>query len=137
MSIPAYDNSVNEKILRFAHNTISLKVSPVHALGIITDPNLERMYKQGYFKVEPEKEFKAEVEKVFYPVETAVIFDRDSILTFMLKNNRKALKDLIVENPVNRENVIDVARENIENLSQSTIKFLNELLKVELVIEEG
>lgn len=136
LDLPAYDTSVNNKIIRFEHDTKVIKVSETHALGVITDPILERMYKGGYFKIEPEAAFLAQVEKKFYPVEAPKAATTEQILNYLKRNNRKAIKDLVAESTVGAENVVSVATAHVDELTQSTIKFLNELLEIELVIEE-
>ena len=53
------------------------------------------------------------------------------------QGNRKAIRELIEGSTVNRDNVIILAREHIDELSGSMIKDLNQILGVELQIEDA
>ena len=94
------------------------------------------MYEKGYFKVEPAAEFHKEVAEIFAPVENKPnIVEESVILEYLLKGNRAAVRKLVEENNVNKDNVILLARENIDKLSTSMVRDLEKILSVELIIE--
>lgn len=134
--MPAFDVSVNNKKVTIPWDVKKVRVPRVFALGIYTDGTLQRMYEEGYFKVEPADAFQKEVAEIFTPVENKPNVVEDSIiLEYLFKGNRAAIRKLIEENNVNKENVILLARENIDKLSTSMVRDLEKILSVELIIE--
>ena len=137
LSLPAFDASLPNRNISLDYNATKIRVMRTFALGIFTDPVLERMYKEGYFRVEPEKAFEQEVEEIFYPIEGKEnSYSDQEILAYLQKGNRVKIKEIVAESPVSREQVITLASENIDSLSQSMIKDLEEILRVELIIDE-
>lgn len=137
LSLPAFDASLPNRTISLDYNATKVRVMRTFALGIFTDPILERMYKEGYFKVEPQAAFEKEVEEIFYPIEGKEnSYSDQEILSYLQKGNRMKVREIVAESPVSREQVITLASENIDSLSQSMIKDLEEILQVELVIDE-
>ena len=138
IELPSFDLTAPPRHVYIAHDVQKVRIPRTFALGVFTDSTLERMYKQGYFKIEPVKQFEAEVAEIFYPVEdkVAVISDTE-IITMLKQGNRKAIKDLLGGGDVNRDNIIILAREHIDELSTSMVKDLNVILGVELEIEDA
>jgi hypothetical protein len=137
LDLPAYDSSVQNRLVRFEPKTERMRVARVFALGIFVDPVLEQMYKEGYFRVEPEKVFETDVENVFYPIEDKIPTHSDEeLMTYLTKGNRQKIREIMEESPVAREAIITLASENIDSLSQSMIKDLEKMLQVELIVDE-
>jgi hypothetical protein len=135
LNMPAFDSSAINRRVEFKYNIDKIRVPRTFALGIFVDGTLERMYKNGYFKVEPAKQFEKEVADIFFPVEDKVeVADDATIKNALLKGDRKTIKKLL-EDDVNRENIIIIARENIGELSTSMIKDVESYLGVELTVE--
>ena len=140
LDLPAFDASLNNRVINIPWDVKKVRVPRAYALGIFTDSTLQRMYEEGYFSVEPAADFKRDVEEIFAPISNKpTIENEDTIRGFLTKGNRVAIKQLIEQNDVNRDNVIVVARENIGSLSTSMVKDLEKMLGVELIIdsEEG
>jgi hypothetical protein len=136
LDMPAFDVSVNNRKVVIPWDVKKVRVPRVFALGIYTDGTLQRMYEEGYFKVEPAAEFQKEVAEIFAPVENKPnIVEESVILDYLLKGNRAAVRKLIEQNDVNKENVILLARENIDRISTSMVRDLEKILSVELIIE--
>lgn len=136
LDMPAFDVSVNNRKVVIPWDVKKVRVPRVFALGIYTDGTLQRMYEEGYFKVEPAAEFQKEVAEIFAPVENKPnIVEESIILDYLLKGNRAAVRKLIEQNDVNKENVILLARENIDRISTSMVRDLEKILSVELIIE--
>lgn len=136
LDLPAFDSSSINRVVRISHDVQKVRVPRTYALGVFLDPTLERMYKQGYFKVEPVTTFEKDAATVFMPVEDKmVVATEEQIKTALLKNNRVTIKKLIEENDVNKHNIIIIARELIGDLSTSMIKDLETILGVELTVE--
>ena len=136
--LPAFDLSSQPRTVYIPHDIQKVRIPRVFALGIFTDSTLERMYKKGYFKIEPAKQFEAEVAEIFYPVESKVCATTDAeILTMLKQGNRKAIRELIDGNDVNRDNITILAREHIDALPVSMVKDLNVILGVELEVEDA
>ena len=136
LDMPAFDVSANNRKVSIPWDVKKVRVPRVYALGIFTDGTLQRMYEQGYFKVEPAVAFEKEVAEIFFPVEDKPnVVEESVIIDYLLKGNRAAVKKLIEENNVNKNNVILLARENIDRLSTSMVRDLEKILSVELIIE--
>jgi hypothetical protein len=136
LDMPAFDVSVNNRKVVIPWDVKKVRVPRVFALGIYTDGTLQRMYEEGYFKVEPAAEFQKEVAEIFAPVENKPnIVEESVVLDYLLKGNRAAVRKLIEQNDVNKENVILLARENIDRISTSMVRDLEKILSVELIIE--
>ena len=136
LDMPAFDVSVNNRKVVIPWDVKKVRVPRVFALGIYTDGTLQRMYEEGYFKVEPAAEFQKEVAEIFAPVENKPnVVEESVVLDYLLKGNRAAVKKLIEQNDVNKENVILLARENIDKISTSMVRDLEKILSVELIIE--
>jgi hypothetical protein len=136
--IPSFDLSAPERTVVIAHNIKKVRVPRAFALGIFSNPTLERMYKSGIFTVEPAKQFEAEVASIFFPIEDKVCaVPEEEILTMLKQGNRKGIRELVQGNEVNRDNVIILAREHIGDIPLSMIDDLNKILGVELQIENA
>lgn len=137
LNLPAFDSSSINRRVEFKWNVDKIRVPRVYALGIFVDGTLERMYKEGMFRVEPANIFEKEVAEIFFPVENkAEVIDTEKLKEYLLKGNRTKIKELITNNPVARDNIILLVRENIGDLSTSMIKDLEKILDVELMIED-
>lgn len=137
LNLPAFDSSSINRRVEFKWNVDKIRVPRVYALGIFVDGTLERMYKEGMFRVEPANIFEKEVAEIFFPVENkAEVIDTEKLKEYLLKGNRTKIKELITNNPVARDNIILLVRENIGDLSTSMIKDLEKILDVELVVED-
>ena len=136
LSLPAFDSSSINRVVNLDWNVNKVRIPRTFALGIFVDGTLENMYKGGYFRIEPAAEFEAEVAEIFFPVEDKKpVFNDTQIKDYLLKGNRAKIKELINNNPVARETIILVARENIGDLSTSMVRDLETMLGVELVVE--
>lgn len=136
LNLPAYDASSNNRLVRIGWNVKQARVPKQFALGIFIDNALTRMYEQGYFKIEPEAQFKKEVEAIYFPVENAIeIIEDDVILTALLKGDRVKIKNIIASGDINVQKVITIARSNIDTISTSMVRDLEKILSVELTIE--
>lgn len=137
LNLPAFDSSSINRRVEFKWNVDKIRVPRVYALGIFVDGTLERMYKEGMFRVEPANIFEKEVAEIFFPVENKTeVIDTEKLKDYLLKGNRTKIKELITNNPVARDNIILLVRENIGDLSTSMIKDLEKILDVELVVED-
>ena len=137
LNLPAFDSSSINRRVEFKWNVDKIRVPRVYALGIFVDGTLERMYKEGMFRVEPANIFEKEVAEIFFPVENkAEVIDTEKLKEYLLKGNRTKIKELITNNPVARDNIILLVRENIGDLSTSMIKDLEKILAVELVVDD-
>ena len=135
--LPAYDLSSQPRIVDIPHNVKKVRIPRTFALGIFTDATLERMYKEGRFKIEPEKAFEAEVAEIFFPVEDKInVVAEEEIIKMLKTGNRVGIKKLLAEDSVNRDNVIVLARDNINDISISMVEDLNKILGVELQVED-
>lgn len=139
LDLPAFDSSVQNMLVEIPHNVQKKRVNRVHALGIFTDGTLERMYREGYFTVEPVAAFEEDVASVFYPIEDKVVLPTDEELLLMLiKGNRKAVRTLIEEKgAAARQQVVLTAQEHIDDIPTSMISDLEKILGTELIIEAG
>lgn len=136
LDIPTFDSSLNNKIVDIPWNIEKVRVPRAYALGIFVDSNLEKMYKDGYFTVEPNADFEKEVADLFAPVEDKVnVIDDKTIISYLTKGNRMAVKEMLKDD-VNRSKLIVTARENIGIISTSMVKFLEETLNIELMVED-
>ena len=136
LTLPAFDASVPSKTVEIPWNVNKIRVPRTLALGIFVDGTLERMYKEGYFRIEPSAQFEKEVAEIFFPVEDKVtIVSDDVILTYLTKGNRAQIKKIVEEGGVNKDKVIVLARENIGSISTSMIRDLEKILSVELVVD--
>lgn len=136
LKFPAFDGSMSDRLVRLPYNVDRVRISRVYALGIFIDATLSRLYKEGYFTIEPAAEFKKDYAEVFTPVTDMVeIASEKTIMEYLTKGNRVAIKKLIEEGGVNRDNVITVARANVDSLSTSMVKDLEKMLTVELIVE--
>ena len=137
LNLPAFDSSSINRRVEFQWNVDKIRVPRTYALGIFVDGTLEKMYKEGMFRVEPATQFEKEVSEIFFPVENkADVIGADQIKDYLLKGNRAKIKELVTTNEVAKDNIIIIARENIGDLSTSMIKDLEKLLGVELVVED-
>lgn len=137
LNMPAYDSSSINRVVNIDYNVSKIRVPRVYALGVFVDAALERMYKEGYFRIEPAATFEKEVAEIFFPVENkAEVVSDETIKDYLLKGNRAKIKELVTTNTVAKDSIIILARENIGDLSTSMIKDLEKLLGVELVVED-
>ena len=137
LNLPAYDMTSQPRFVEIPHNGKKVRVPRTFALGIFTDPTLERMYKNGEFTVEPAKQFEAEVAEIFYPVTDKVEMIADEEIVKMLKQgNRLGIKKALEENPACRDNIVILTRENIGDIPSSMVKDLSTMFQVELEIED-
>lgn len=136
LRLPTFDSSAIDRRIDFQYNTQKIRVPRAYALGIFVDSTLERMYKEGYFRVEPAEQFEKEVAEIFYPVENKQkVYINSDLLGLLKSGNRVKIKELIEQNSVNKDNIIITAREHIGDLSNSMIKDLERILGVELEVE--
>ena len=138
LNLPAYDMTSQPRVVEIPYNVKKVRVPRTFALGIFTDGTLEAMYKNGKFKVEPEKQFESEVAEIFYPVEEKVkIVEEEAIVDMLKKGNRVGIKKLLESDSANRDNVIILAREHIGEIPVSMVDDLNTILQVELQIDNA
>ena len=136
LTIPSYDSSVGDRVFDIPYNQKSVRVPRVYALGIFVNPTLQRMYEQGYFSVEPRKEFEADVAELNASTERPVkVVDDSTIVEALKRGNRVKIKEIMSQGVVNKDKVIILARENIGDISMSMIEFLEKLLGVELKVD--
>ena len=137
LNLPAYDMTSQPRRVHIPHNGTKVRVPRTFALGIFTDPTLEKAYKGGKFIVEPAKQFEAEVAEIFYPVENKKTMLADEEIVKMLKQgNRVGIKKAIEENPACRDNILILTRANIGEIPSSMVKDLSNLFGTELEIED-
>ena len=137
LRLPAYDSSVQDRVINFKHNVEKIRVPRIYALGIYIDNTLLRMYQEGYFSIEPADVFLEDSKEInSIDIEPVKIYSKDEILKQLKSNNRVFVKNILKENDVNRENIITIVRENIDTLPSSLIKDLEKILAVKLTIEE-
>lgn len=136
LDMPAFDASSNNRIVHIDWNVKQVRVPRQFALGIFTDGTLTKMYEKGYFKVEPAAQFNKEVESIYYPVEDKIEIVEDTvILTALTKGDRVKIKQIIASGEVNKQKVVILARENINNISTSMVRDIEKILGVELTVE--
>lgn len=136
LDLPAYDTSTQNRHVFIPYDVQKVRVPRVHALGIFVDGTLERMYKEGYFRVEPAKQFEAEVAAIFFPVEDKVdVISEKEALELLVKGNRVRVKEL-VKNEVNRSIILTVATAHMGEIPSSMIGDLETILGVELRVDE-
>lgn len=136
LDLPSYDSTTFNKKIDFKYNVDKIRVPRTHALGIFTDPTLERMYKRGDFRVEPAAEFEKEVATMFCPVEDKVnVIEDKEIINYLVKGNRFKIKELINADSVNKDKILILARANIKDISTSMVKDLEDILGIELIVE--
>ena len=137
LNMPSYDMTTLPRSVVIPHNVKKVRVPRTNALGIFQDAALERMYKEGYFTVEPAKQFEADVAEMYMPVEDKVqVIPEDEILAMLVKGNRVAVKKALEEGGANRDNIM-VATEHIDDIPMSMISDLNKILGVELQVEDA
>ena len=136
LNLPAYDSSSIDRRVEIPYGVSKIRVPSKYALGVFVNGTLQKMYEEGYFKVEPVAAFEKEAANIFAPIDNKkkVVVEED-ILNALRKNNRVLIKKFIEESEVNRNNLIVLARENIGDLSTSMIKDLETMLGVELTVE--
>lgn len=138
LNMPSYDMTTLPRKVAIPHNVKKVRVPRTNALGIFQDPALERMYKKGYFSVEPAKQFEADVAEMYMPVEDKVeVIAEEAILEMLVKGNRVAVRKALEEGGANRDNIIMVATEHIDDIPMSMISDLNKILGVELQVEDA
>lgn len=137
LDLPAYDSTAPNRKINIPFNIQKVRVPRVFALGIFVDGTLERMYKKGYFRVEPAKQFEAEVAALFFPVEDKepVISEKDA-LDLLVKGNRVRIRELVESNEVARMTILAVAQEHIGDISSSMIADLEKMLGTELQVAD-
>ena len=136
LNMPAFDASANDKLVSIPWNVQKVRIPRIYALGIFTDATLQSMYEKGYFRIEPAAEFEKDVASIFAPVEDKVeVIADETIMNYLVKGNRAAIKKLIEDNDVNRLNTISLAREHISEIPTSMVRDLEKILSVELIIE--
>ena len=137
LTIPSYDSSVAERVFDIPYNQQEVRVPRTYALGIFVNPTLQRMYEEGYFSVEPRKEFEADVAELnSTPASQKVKVVEDGVIVEALKRgNRVKIKEILSQGVVNKDNVITLARENVSDISLSMLEFLEKLLGVELTVD--
>lgn len=136
LTIPTFDATGVPREFFIPHDLKSIRVPRLYALGIFADPVLERLYKEGAFTVEPAAEFEKEVAEIYMPVEDKKpVIEEKTILDYLKKGNRVKVKEIVQENGLNKDKLIVITRENISEISTSMVKFLEELLGVELQVE--
>lgn len=136
LTLPTFDSTGTPRVFSIAYNMEKIRVPRNYALGIFADPILEQMYKDGVFTVEPASEFEKDVAEVYMPIENKVdIIPDKTFIDYLKKNNRMKVKEIADQGGVNRDKLIVLARENIGDIPTSMIKYLEELLKVELQVE--
>lgn len=137
LNLPAFDSSSINRRVEFQWNVDKIRVPRTYALGVFVDGTLEKMYKEGMFRIEPAAQFEKEVSEIFFPVENkADVISTELIKDYLLKGNRAKIKELVTTNEVAKDNIIIIARENIGDLSTSMIKDLEKMFGVELVVED-
>lgn len=137
LHLPAYDMTSQPRRIDMPYNLTKVRVPRVFALGIFTEPTLERMYKEGLFTVEPAKQFEIEVGEIFYPVEDKkTILEDDEIVKMLKQGNRVGIKKIIEENPACRDNILILTRTNVGEIPSSMLKDLSVLFGTELEIED-
>lgn len=134
--MPSHDMTAPARTVSIAHNVKKVRIPRTFALGIFVDPTLEQMYKDGKFKIEPEKQFEAEVAEIFYPVtDKKDVLSDSEIVKMLQQGNRVAVKKALESSVTNRDNLIILARANIGSIPYSMIQDLNNILGIELQVE--
>lgn len=136
LNLPAYDSTSIPKRIDFKYNVSKIRVPRVYAIGIYIDSSTQRMYEKGYFTVEPKEAFEADVASVFAPISQKPIVSEETIKKALLDGNRKQISEWIKDDLLLNQVVI-IARENLDNITNSMIKDLEKMLKIELTIEES
>ena len=139
LNLPAYDSSLPDRRVEFGYKTEKIRVPRTFALGVFVNSTLENLYKEGYFKVEPSAVFTREVSEIFYPINKDDIAPEISdaqLLEALKKGNRVAVKDYLTQHESIRDRILTIARENVDDLSGSMIKFVEDTLNVSITIED-
>lgn len=137
LTLPAYDMTSQPRRVQIPYNSSKIRIPRTFALGIFTDPTLERMYKEGKFVVEPVKQFEAEVAEVFYPVENkAPVVSDEDVVKMLKQGNRMGIKKILDNNPASRDSILILARDNIGDIPNSMVKDLNTIFGIEIEVED-
>lgn len=136
LDLPAYDSTAPNRKVTIPFNVSKVRVPRIFALGIFVNGTLEKMYKKGYFRVEPAKQFEAEVAAIFFPVEDkAPIITPEQALELLVKGNRVKVRELVENNEVARMTFLTVAQEHLGDIPTSMISDLEKMLGTELQVE--
>lgn len=135
LDLPAHDSTAPNRKVNIPHNVQKVRVPRTFALGIFIDGTLQRMYEQGYFRVEPAKQFEAEVASLFFPVEDKKpIIDEKQALELLTKGNRVKVRELIENSEVARMTFLTVAQDHMGDIPSSMISDLEKMLGTELQV---
>lgn len=137
LDLPAHDSTAPNRKINIPHNVQKVRVPRTFALGIFIDGTLQRMYEKGYFRVEPVKQFEADVASLFFPVEDkqAIVSDKEA-LELLTKGNRVKIRELIQTSEVARMTFLTVAQEHMGDIASSMISDLEKMLGTELQVDE-
>lgn len=137
LNLPSYDSTAPNRKVSIPYNVEKVRVPRIFALGIFVDGTLEKMYKEGYFRVEPAKQFEAEVAAIFFPVEDkAPTITEKEALDLLIKGNRVRVRELLANNAAAHQIILTVATEHLGEIPTSMVADLEKMLGVELRIDE-
>lgn len=137
LNLPAYDSTAPNRKVSIPHNVEKVRVPRIFALGVFVDGTLENMYKQGYFRIEPAKQYEAEVAAIFFPVEDkAPVLSEKEALDLLIKGNRVRVRELLQDNEAAHQVILTVANEHLGDIPSSMVADLEKMLGVELRVDE-
>lgn len=137
------DNSSQTRIIKLTDNMPSTRLPREWALGVFTDSSIFTMYEKGYFSFGDKSADikKAAIEEGVYfgmDGDEFVVQDNtgnDAKILETLKNSksRTAIVELAKQYP---EDVVLIARDNVDDLPTGTIKTIEDTLKVQILVED-
>lgn len=142
-SLSPIDNSSQTRIIKLTDHMPSTRLPREWALGVFTNDSVFTMYEKGYFSFGDKSAAikNAAVEEGVYfgtDSENFVIKDNignDAKILETLKNSksRSEIVDLAKKYP---EDVVLIARDNVDDLPTGTIKTIEDTLKVQILVED-
>lgn len=136
--LDSYDMQLPTRSFSIAYNIDQITIPENYALGLFVSSVSLQMFEEGYFSIPEFKELKNKAKEIglFSDVNIESVYTAKEIEKIIKSNDAKGLGNILNRrNNIEMENLIIIARENMDNLNSSTINKIEQACGAELRIE--
>lgn len=138
LHLQSFDMTSGPLNIEIAFNETNKSVPRKYALNILQDGTLKRMYEEGYFTVEPKKEFEEDCKINVNPdIISSNLPTKEEIKLNILKGNVVKLKSYFeLDNTLVDDFIFDIVKTEKEEIKSHILKLIKDNYKTDFFEEE-
>lgn len=138
ITLESWNMQLPKRDFNLVGNVEQIAIPEEYALGLFVSDGALRMLKKGYFKVSNYSDLQKRAKEIGLFADDDIIktYSKEDIEKFLLKQDSKKVAEIINRNlRVEMDNLITIARENLDKLPSGMITQIEDACGAELRIE--